>query len=379
LTTHGSDLPAHAQNAVIGRFIGFEALAPYISFIESEGYHGTAIRLRDRLCAFTNDALDNPGNVAATGSFLEKMIDILKAELATFREGPAAASKIVVTELERSVELYNAAPFDPLRRLTEAVAITAADYYRSFGARVPEQLWESTYANFSFVGGRVGLSFWRDIHVQLWTEFGRYDNPTAQVFVRISPRWLDQETIAALPRALLHEYVTHVPQGPYPGQRAHPDPADQFAEGWMDYIAHRIHKAVLERYGPSGALSGVLAETWTTLYESAAAHFHVTRCSLDDADWTSAARLEGWTAARQMHDLLRRLPQTTRKADELLYQLSFDLNISELDNVSRARFAARVRLCLRRASHADVLVAPLRDWAAGHTRSQDLFKRVIGL
>jgi hypothetical protein len=364
---------------VFGRFLGFEALGPNISWIESQGYHDAAARLRERLCWLTNEALDDPDDPGALDGFLGKMVGGLRAESATFPEGPGAAAEIVLAELEGLVALYNTAPYDPLGRLADAVAITAADYYGAYRARVPDELWQSTHPVFSFVRGKVGLSFCRDIHVQLWTQFGRDDHPTAQVFVRISPRWLDQETIAALPRALLHEYVAHVPQGPHAEQRAHPDPGDLFAEGWMDYIAHCIHKAVLERRGPSDALNGVLAATWTTLYEDAADRFFVTRCSLDDGDWTSAARLEGRMAARHMHALLRRLPETASHADELLYQLSFDLNVSNLDNVSRARFAARVRLCLQRASLADVLVAPLRDWATGHAQSSELFERVIGL
>jgi hypothetical protein len=375
--THGPGFPSHVHNAVIGRFLGLEVLGPYISWIEQQGYRDAAARLRSRLYWLTNETLDDPDTTGSLDDFLARLVDGLKAESATFKAGPAAAVKIVLDELESLVVLYTSAPYDPLARLADAAAITAADYYRAFRELVPEDVWRSTHPVFSFVGGKIGLSFWRDIHVQLWTEFGRDSRPTAQVFVKISPRWLDSETIAVLPRALLHEYVAHVPQGPHAGQRAHPDAGDLFAEGWMDYIADCIHKAVLERRGPSVALSEVLPSRWTVLYEEAAARFFVTRCALDGGDWTSAARREGWAAARQMHDLLRRLPETAAESDELLFRLSFELNVSKLDNVSRSRFVAKVRLCLQRASLADVVVLPLRDWAAGYAQSSELFERII--
>ena len=357
--------------------MAFEALAPNISLIESRGHRDAADRLRQRLCWLTNEVLDNPDYGETAEYFLERLVRGLQSELATFNAAAAEVAGIVLVELGALVENYKAAPYDPLEKLAAVVAETAAKYYQEYRAHVPHYLWRSTYPQFSFVGRRIGLPFAPSIHIQLWTRFGTGDQPTAHVFVSISPRWLDQETIAALPRSLLHEYIAHVPQGPYSRRRTHPDPSDLFAEGWMDYIAHCVFRAVLERRGPSLELWDILSPTWTSLYEQAAEHFFITRCSLDDGDRTAAGRREGATAARQLHDLLRRLPETTGNADELLYRLSFALNVSQLDNLSRARFAAKVRLCSQRASRADALVVPLRDWAAGRSRSEDFFQRII--
>jgi hypothetical protein len=378
LTVYISDISPHAQKAIVGRFLGFEALAPNISWIESRGYRDAADRLRRRLCWLTNEVLDDPDYRETLEYFLEGLVRGLQFELATFNDGASAAAGIVVNELGVVVANYNAAPYDPLEKLAAAVAETAAGYYREFRAHVPDYLWQSTYSRFSFVGGKIGISFARTIHVQLWTEFGTDDQPSAQVFVSVSPRWLDQDTIAALPRSLLHEYIAHVPQGPFSRRRMHPDPSDMFAEGWMDYIAHCIFRAVLKRHGPSLELWDILSSTWALLYEEAAERFFIARCSLDDGDRTAAARREGAMAARQLHELLRRLPETADNADEFLYRLSFTLNVSQLDNLSRARFAAKVRLCSQRLSRADALVVPLRDWVAGRSKSEDFFKIIIG-
>jgi hypothetical protein len=283
----------------------------------------------------------------------------------------------VLEELEVLVAAYVVAPYDPLGRLTDAAARTAVDYYQAFDAEVPDGLWQSTFPRFSFVTGEIGLSFVSTIHVQLWTEFGIGDYPTAQVMVKIAPRWLDVETIAALPRLLLHEYIAHVPQGPHAGRRLHPDAGDMFAEGWMDYIAHRIFKAVLERQGPSLELGNFLVPAWIPLHEGAAERFFNARCGLADGDRIAAARCEGATAARQLHDLLRRLPATKGRADEYLYRLSLGLNVSQFGNAARALFAANVRLDLQRASRVDALTVPLLEWVDGHMSSNDFFEQII--
>lgn len=378
MTSPVSDIPPHAQNAIVGRFLGYQALAPNLSAIESNGHPDTAARLSKNLCWLTNEMLDDPDAVQTLSQFLRTLVSRLGDELANAGDAARSAAQPVLDELGILVAEYEAAPYDPLGRLADAAAGTAAGYYRAFHAEIPDELWHSTFPRFSFVNGLIGLSFVSTIHVQLWTEFGIDDYPTARVMVKIPPRWLDQETIAALPRSLLHEYVAHVPQGPHSGRRLHPDPTDMFAEGWMDYIAHRIFRAVLERQGPSLELGDALAPTWIALHEEAAERFFNARCALADGDRTAAARREGATAARQLHDALRRLSATKNSADDYLYRLSLGLNVSQLGNVARARFAANVRLSLQRGSCADALTVPLLDWVAGRISSEVFFERVIG-
>jgi hypothetical protein len=374
---HSSGFPPHARNAIIGRLLGLEALAPNIPLIEAQGDRDVGQRLLQRLAWQTNEALDDPDTAETIEQFLEELVSRLQGELSILNRRNVAGAASALDELNDLVTGYIAAPYDPLMKLADAVAETAADYYKAFQAEVPDSVWRSTQLVFSFVSGRIGLSFDPKVHIQLWTEFGPDDNPSAQVFVKIAPRWLDQETVAALPRLLLHEYIAHVPQGPFTSRRLHPDPSDMFAEGWMDYIAHQILKDALERRGPSQALGDALIPTWALLYEEAAERFFNSRNSLADDDRAAAARREGAATARQLHDLLRRLPQTAKAADEFLYKLSFSLNVSRLNNVSRARFVANVRLSVQRAARSDVLTVTLREWVAGRIDSDDLFERII--
>jgi hypothetical protein len=370
-------LPLHAKKAITGRLLGFEALAPNLSLLESQGYRDASARLRERLCWCTNEALDDLDNGDPLVLFLAGLVRELQAEAAKLPDGPGEVAAQALTAFADVVAAFVAATHDPLESLCVAIAQTAAAFYEAYGAGVPPSLWMRTQNCISFQGGKVCLSFSPDVHLQALTKFGTENHPSAKVVIKISPRWLDVETIATLPRALLHEYVAHVPQGPHLGVRTHPDANDMFAEGWMDYVAHLVHRSALERRGPSAFLGDHLVLSWISIYDAAAERFFAARCSLLDGDPISAARFEGAAAARQMHDLLRRLPDTADQADEYLYKLSFGLNTSKFDNVSRRRFAAEVRRCLLRASRSDVLVDGLREWVAGRIKLDDFLARLL--
>jgi hypothetical protein len=150
-----------------------------------------------------------------------------------------------------------------------------------------------------------------------------------------------------------------------------------FAEGWMDYIAHRIFKDVLERTGPSPGLGDSLVPDWIPIHEKAAERFFGARCSIADGDRVAAMRCEGAIAARQLHDLLRRLAATSDRANEYLYRLSFALNVSRFSNAARVRFATNVRKSLTRASQVDALTVPLLKWIDGNCSSDEFFEQVI--
>ncbi|MFZ0042556.1 MAG: hypothetical protein WAK93_14690, partial [Solirubrobacteraceae bacterium] len=70
MTSPVSDIPPHAQNAIVGRFLGFQALAPNLSTIESNGHPDTAARLSQSLCWLTNEMLDDPDSVQTLDEFL---------------------------------------------------------------------------------------------------------------------------------------------------------------------------------------------------------------------------------------------------------------------------------------------------------------------
>ena len=368
-----TQLPLHVDKAVVGRLLGFGVLAPQLSGLKLDGYKDVGTRLDDNLCWLTNEALEDPDSNESLSSFLVRLVEDLQNVVASFHNVAArGAVTPMLEELTTRVKIFQDKPYDPIIGMVKAVAQTAADFYQSYGAKVPPLVWERALLSLSFLGGIAGLSFAPDIHLQIATEFSRDDPPAAQIIFQIVPRGLDITSIATIPRALLHEYISHIPQGPFIGTRVHPDANDAFAEGWMDYVAHHVHRSVLERRAPSEALIDHLEMAWASIYEAAADGFFGARCALQEGDPAAAARCEGAAAARQLHDLLRRLPETKYGADEHFYRLSFGLNASELDSVSRRRIAAEVRRCLLRGSRLDVLVKPLREWVAGKLTLEDL-------
>ena len=373
-----AQLPHHVDKAVVGRLLGFEVLAPQLSGLELNGHKDAAARLGENLCWLTNEALNDPDSTESLDEFLAHLVESLQDVVTAFRSvADQAAAAPIIDEFAARVKAFRQKPYDPVIGMINAVAQTAAEFYSSSGITVPPLVWERALPLLSFLGGSVGLSFEPDVHLQIRTEFSRDDPPAAQVIFKIVPLGLDIMTIATLPRALLHEYIAHVPQGPFVGVRVHPDTNDAFAEGWMDYVAHYVHRSVLERRTTSEALSDHLALTWASLHETAADRFFGARCALQDSEPAAAARCEGAAAARLLHDLLRRLPETKRGADEHFYRLSFGLNASNLDSVSRRRVTAEVRRCLLRGSRSDVLVAPLREWVAGRLTLEDLSVRLL--
>jgi hypothetical protein len=378
INSPGVTLPSHVQKSVIGRLLGFEVLSPRLSELQMRGHKDIGARLSQILCWLTNEALDDPDSDESLESFLGRLVGRLQAEAASFRINAAQDDvALLLDEFEARVRAFREFPNDPLVGTVMAVTQTASHFYSTYGASVPSAVWERSVPLVSFLGDLAGLSFAPEVHLQLRTMFDTEDPSCATVFIKLVPRWLDAETIATFPRALLHEYISHVPQGPYSSARRHPDADDAFAEGWMDYIAHQIHRSLLECRPPVEAVSDHLVPTWTSIYDAAAEHFFWARCKLKDSDPAAAARSEGAAAARQLHDLFRRLPETKCSADEYLYRLSFGLNASALDSLSRRRVAAEVRRNLLRASRLDILVAPLREWAEGKLSVEELAARLM--
>lgn len=370
-------LPPHAQSSVVGRMLGLEILTPSVSHLEAMGHRDAGARLVERLCWITNQALNEPDESSTVNDFLQFLLAELKDEAARLPVAAEEAVSPVLALFAKAVSEFSISPRDPVGELITVVSKTAAIYYEAFDIHVPDALWQCTHPVISFFGGKIGLSFSSEIHCQVSTEFNPADQPCAQVFVKVCPRWLDADTIAALPRALLHEYISHVPQGPHQGHRDHPDADDLFAEGWMDYIAHHIYRTILGRRGPCSLLAESFAPAWISIHDIAGEKFFAARCALTDDDSAAAARSEGAAAARQMHDLLRRLPETSNNPDKHLYRLSFGLNTSKADGLSRQRFVAEIRHRLFFASRADFLIQELRDWACGRIKLEDLAARLL--
>jgi hypothetical protein len=367
-----SRLPLHAQKAVVGRLLGLEIIVPQRARLELQGFHDAVTRLESHLYWATNEALDDPDAKNRLDVFLRNVVKELYDEAARLSSTARTAVTQLVDELSVLVTDFCSAPYDPLERLANATAKTSAEFYQTYAAEVPDELWLHSVPVFEFLGGKKGLSFAPDVHLRIRTKFETNDPMASHVIFEVTPRWLDATTMATVPRVALHEYIAHVPQGPYSQTRSHPSPTDAFAEGWMDYLAHRVYRSVLEQRGPCQALFTCLVPAWLSLYERASERFFDARTELRDSDPAAAARSEGSQAARQLHDLFRGLPETSEDPDTPLYRLSFALNCSSLSGVERQRIVAEIRANLASASVGYILVQALRDWATGKITLSDL-------
>lgn len=375
-------LPLYVQKALVGRLLGFQAIAPRRVLLDSHDAHWAGDLLALSLCRLTDAALDDVDNEEPLELFLEGLVRDMRDTAALVMSDDREVIVAILDDLAELVGHFCASPYDPFRELADAAARTAADFYQFYGAGVPAELWDQTGPVFGFLRGKTELSFDPSVHLQVYTEFATEDWRPARVVLKLVPRWFDADTIASLPRALLHEYISHVPQGPYFAPRTHPDAADGFAEGWMDYIAHSVHQSTLDREGLADTLAKHLLLTWISLHRRAAERFYNARCAGSAQDRTAAERRLGATAAHDLHDELRRLVKTsalrtTVKADDLMYRLSFGLNSSRLSNAARRRFVTAVHLHTLRASRSDILVNALRNWELGNLELEDLVARVL--
>jgi hypothetical protein len=371
--TDDSCLPCHAQKAVVGKWLWLQVLQPRLSSLDRE----TAALLDSYVRLQAALALRDPDSRDTVDIFLTRLADDMKAQAGQLPEPARAEAVQLAGEFAELVAAFCASPYDPLERLASAVAQTSADFYNVYGVKVPAELWDRTSCAFSFLSGEVGLSFALYIHLMISTAFKSGNPPFAEVQLRLVPLFLDMPTIAVLPRVMLHEYIAHVPQGPYSASRIHPDPADAFAEGWMDYLAHRVHRNVLERRGPFQPLAGHLIPQGP--HEEAAEALFKARCARRDADPAAAARCNGADAARQLHDLLRGLPETKADPDSYLFTFSFGLNASARDHIDRQILVAVVLRNLSLASRTKAVSDPLRAWAAGTISLERLVEILLAI
>jgi hypothetical protein len=372
-------LPLHAQKAVVGRMLGLQIIVPNEVDLHKHGFGRALDLLKQHLYLVTDRSLALPDADIGLGVFLTEIVRELRAVCAQLPVPEKLAIDQVLDELSAVVTAYCASPYDPLKRLTDAAARTSSDYYRSYGGEAPTSLWDKATSQFTFMGGEHGLSFAPHIHLRARTVFDARDPLASQVIYEVAPKRLDAMTIACLPRIAFHEYIAHVPQGPYARARSHPGPSDAFAEGWMDYIAHRIYRSVLEQKGPCEALFTCLVPTWQSIYEEASENFLAARTALRLGDAASAARNEGSEAARLLHRLFQGLRETSADPDTPLYRLSFALNCSSLSNVQRRYIAAEFRADLLSAARAgkSKIVPVVKSWATGEISVGDLYRFIL--
>ena len=163
------------------------------------------------------------------------------------------------------------------------------------------------------------------------------------------PSLLGPPSWATVPYLLCHELVCHA------NQVAPMDSADPFAEGWMDYVAWRLHNQWVDQLFPwapalaraaARRLSEGVLQRWRGLEEP-----HLT---------ARAARCQGRAAAEFVEEKLR--PFNDGRPVSPLIRLSLQLNRVSPTQPGRAEFVAKVLACMSDPRLQAHLLVKLRRW-----------------
>ncbi|GIE91978.1 hypothetical protein [Actinoplanes regularis] len=368
----GGPLPSHVQKAVWGRALVYQLLDLHQLPVEAAGYGLLWEGLRQRLLASTARQLEfcPPGPL---GDYLRTLARELRASVLPFPDGAERVCSPLLDDIDQVLADASRirADADQIRHdlLLAAFADTlqtAVDVYQASGLKVPADLVQRVDVTFDHQFAPVQSAL--PIQLIATTRIGDTpDGPSARVDVVIGAGQLDEVTTFSLPYVLLHECVCHVLQGPWEPGRVQADADSRFAEGWMDYVAYTIALEQAQALPGGIAAPSLLEVPRPGALREHAGRVHRARYERNPYDRAWAARAMGVRAARNLADLLLRLPELggdPAAATAAFRRLSLQLNVSEFGNAERDRFVAAVHKgTLQGVDHE--LVARLREYLRG--------------
>ncbi|MEU4161713.1 hypothetical protein [Actinoplanes sp. NPDC026670] len=351
------------QKAVWGRAFVYQMLDLHQLTVEAAGYGLLWNEVRGRLQALTARQVEFDPAGPVSG-FLTTLAEDLRSSMMPFPDG--GAEKVcspMLDDIERLLADAGRLRNDPLQTLFTDTLRAAAGAYRACGLPLPDDMVTAVEVSFDHQSAPVDSAL--PIQVIATTRLG--DTPSgvsAHVDIVVSPTYLDELTVFALPYVLLHECVCHVFQGPWGPGRIQADADSRFAEGWMDHIAYTVacdQARALAGGKPASSLSAVPRPG---ALREAADQVHRARHQPHPRDRAWAARAMGVRAARNLAELMTRLPELAGRPVEAaaaFRRLSLRLNVSEFSNTQRDLFVAAVhKATLARTEHG--LVVQLRRY-----------------
>jgi hypothetical protein len=144
----------------------------------------------------------------------------------------------------------------------------------------------------------------------------------------------DPDSYLTVPYVLFHECIAHIYQGilPTPVNRQVNDPDDEFAEGWMDFVAFKIFEELYNGKGPAKGLLSQMNITQEHHHRSYNLHFSRIELNVEPPNRQSIyaiRRRSGHEAAGKVLRVLERLCQSETQAWETFLRISFDMNLSQ--------------------------------------------------
>lgn len=356
-----------AHNALVARWAWYACLDSISSLREGDDAFRTAQEMIERIVA-GEAAVAEPVPPA-------QYAEILLARIRASVCGPfAAARELILNSYRPYLRTLTPTNGDPFERLCEVAASAAVAYYKHHKVKLPRDLISglrimidhdpeppSQTFEAPFVGEAQVLP---GCHVEKCCASTKKHLQT--LHLTLIPAGFDSGSLSALPFVLFHECVSHVLQGPWAGERKSPDPASQFAEGWMDLAARAVFEHVLHRRSPFKQVVLFPYQHRWEFFERGGRLMCDARHSVSVRMSRAAARrCEGWRAA---NDTLQAM-QRAGLPDEVFLRLSFQLNVSDLSPAARdivvQRFGAVFQPDPRsaRRSETTMTVSALKKYA----------------
>lgn len=311
--------------------------------------------------------------IAADGAPSDRYAEILLEKITAAVGGPYAAARDRILRSYRPyLRKLAKANTDPFEKLCMVVAKAAAIWYRHHQVAVPKNLVSRLRIRIDHDPEPLDQSFESPftgaaaVHLGCHMEQCCVGTKRHLQTLRLTlvPGSFEDDALSALPFVLFHECVSHVLQGPWDEGRQAPDPASQFAEGWMDLAARTVFEHVLHNRFPCERVELIPHEHRRDFFESGGRRMCDARHKVSSRLARAAnRRTEGWRAATNTLQAMQRagIP------DEVFLQLSFELNTSDLSPAERDTLVQRFRAAFnpdqqfaRQSAKASLLAALVR-------------------
>lgn len=335
----GTLLEPHAHNALVARWAWYAYVDNSEGEHEDDETHRTARGMIEKIVKGEATAAD--------GAPPDRYAEILLEKISVAVGGPyTPARERILKSYKQYLRNLTRARTDPFEKICVVVAKAAETWYRHHQVAVPKNLVASLRIRIDHDPEPLEQSFESPFSGAAAVHFGCHmekccdDTKRHLQTLRLTlvPGSFEDDALSALPFVLFHECVSHVMQGPWHDGRQSPDPASQFAEGWMDLAARTVFEHVLHNRSPCERVVLVPHPHRRDFFERGGRRMCDARHAVSPRLARAAKRRsEGWRAATNTLQAMRRagIP------DEVFLRLSFDLNASELSPTVRDTIVQR--------------------------------------
>jgi hypothetical protein len=333
------------QKAIVGRLAVWTALAAseHCFGTGTEQYHKYIL---DTTLAFTTVEIDSRNRDRSARDFLAALEQTLldSPDWVVATEGSTKVSECFLPELKMAIEEYSQSGPWKIKMIYEDVAATAREFYHWAGCTDVPNPFDCALFRTTFYAGRpTGREIDSQHCATATTHFSRAETPPTQVTLELHEiRKFDWPSALAIPYVLFHELICHVGQGPWNAARLESASASEFSEGWMDVIAHDVHRAAMKRNCPFAADGRYLDRSG---HCREGAEYHGRRYRREDYPGAAHQRLLGANALGAVAELLEQ--EAGPAHSEHLWHLSAAINASGESPNASDELSGTLRLALR--------------------------------